>query len=70
MASCIIFVFMSLIEFAIVNKLLDSPKKDSKLGKRNKWSREQVMVVDKISRYLFPAAYIIFVFVFYNIFDD
>ena len=70
MATCIIFVFLSLIEFAIVNKLLDLPQK-TKFGKMifSKWSRDRVMVVDKISRYVFPFSFLMFVFVFWNMFE-
>ena len=70
MASSIVFVFLSLIEFALVNKLLDCPKKEVKVGRRNRFSREQVMLVDKISRYIFPISYLVFVSVFYGIFND
>ena len=66
-ASSIFFVFLSLIEFALVNKLLDSPHR-KKLSERKRWSRESVMAVDKVSRYIFPVSYVIFVFVFWNIF--
>ena len=66
-ASSIFFVFLSLIEFALVNKLLDTPT-TKKLSDRKKWTRDQVMAVDKVSRYVFPVSYIIFVFVFWNIF--
>ena len=70
MATCIIFVFLSLIEFAIVNKLLDLPQK-TKFGKTrfSKWTREKVMVVDKVSRYLFPFSFLMFVFIFWNMFE-
>ena len=70
MASAIVFVFLSLIEFALVNKLLDAKKKDKIFGNKNKWSREQVMAVDKISRFIFPMSYAIFVFIFYNLFSE
>ena len=76
MATCIIFVFLSLIEFAVVNALLDSPKSRTKLELKHKClyfeaqcTRDQIIVVDKISRFFFPLSYLLFVLVFWNMFE-